>query len=104
MILPLVADPVVRNTKIQTDNMLLKGLKSKVKVVSYDIQVVLYVRPHNLLAGLIIACKVVHKPGKVPLEVLLLYIYTAEGQKYRRRGQGEEAGVGLEATATVILV
>ena len=38
------------------------------------------------------------------LEVLLLYIYTAKGQKYGHHGQGEEAGVGLEATATVILV
>ena len=38
------------------------------------------------------------------LEVLLLHIYTAKGQKYRRHKQGEEAGVGLEATTTVILV
>ena len=84
--------------------MLLKGPKSNIKVVSYDIQVVLDIRLHNLLPGLIIACKIVHKPGKVLLEVLLLYICIAKGQKYRRHGRGKEAGVGLEATATVTLV
>ena len=84
--------------------MLLEGLKSNIKVVSYDIQVVLDIRPHNLLLGLIITCKIVCKPEKVPLKVLLLYICTAKGQKYRRHRQGKEAGVGLEATTTVILV
>jgi hypothetical protein len=103
-VLPLVVDPVVYNTQIQTDNVLLEGPKSNIKVVSHDIWVVLDIRPYNLLAGLIIAYKVVCKPGEVPLEVLPLHICTAEGQKYRHCGQGEEAGVGLEATATVILV
>jgi hypothetical protein len=59
--------------------MFLKGLKPNIEVVSYDIQVVLDIRPHDLLPGLIIASKIVYKPGKVPLEVLLLYIYTAKG-------------------------
>ena len=36
-ILLLIADPVVRNTQIQTDNVFLKGLKLNVKVVSYDV-------------------------------------------------------------------
>ena len=99
--LPLVADPVVRNTQIRTDNVFLKGPKPNVEVVSYDVWIVLDIRPHDPLAGLIIARKVVRKPGKVPLEVLPLHIRTAKGQKYRRRGRGEEAGVGLEATATV---
>ena len=81
--------------------MLLEGLKSNIKVVSYDIQVVLDIWLHNLLTGLIIACKVVRKPEEVSLEVLLLYICTAKGQKYGRRRRREEAGVGLEATAPV---
>jgi hypothetical protein len=81
--------------------MLLEGPKSNIEVVSHDMWVVLDIRPHNLLAGPIIARKVVRKPGKVPLKVLPLHIRTAKGQKYRRRGRGEEAGVGLEATATV---
>ena len=92
---------MVRNTQIRTDNVLLEGPKSNVEVVSYDVWVVLDIRPHDLLAGLIIARKVVRKPGEVPLEVLPLHIRTAEGQKYGRRGRGEEAGVGLEATAPV---
>ena len=61
-VLLLITDPVVRNTQIRTDNVLLEGLKPKVKVVSYDIRVVLYIRLHNLLLGLIVACKIVRKP------------------------------------------
>ena len=102
--LPLVADPVVRNTQIRTNNVLLEGPKSNIEVVSHDVWVVLDIRPHDPLAGLIIACKVVRKLGEVLLEVLLLYIYTAKGQKYGHRRQGEEAGVGLEATTMVTLV
>ena len=84
--------------------MFLKGLKSNIKVVSYDIQVVLDIRLYDLLLGLIIACKIVCKPGKVLLEVLLLYICTAKGQKYRHCRRQEEVGVGLEATTLVKLV
>jgi hypothetical protein len=103
-ILPLVADPVVYNTQVQTNNVLLEGLKPNVQVVSYNMQVVLDIRLYDLLTGLIIACKVVCKPWKVLLEVLLLYICTAKGQKYRCHRQGEEAGVSLEATTTVVPV
>jgi hypothetical protein len=59
--------------------MFLKGLKPNIEVVSYNIQIVLDIRPHDLLLGLIITSKIVCKPGKVLLEVLLLYIYTAKG-------------------------
>jgi hypothetical protein len=37
----LVAGPVVRDVKIRTDNMLKECLESNIKVVCYDIRVVL---------------------------------------------------------------
>ena len=84
--------------------MLLEGPKPNIKVVSHDVWIVLDIRPYDPLTGPIIARKVVRKPREVPLEVLPLHIRTAKGQKYGCCGQGKEAGVGLEATATVALV
>ena len=46
-------------------------------------QVVLDVCLHNLLAGLVVACKVVVELEEVLLEVVLLHICTAEGHKHR---------------------
>ena len=63
--------------------MLQKHLESDIKVVCYKIQVVLDVCLHNLLAGLVVTCKVVVKLREVLLEVVLLYICTAKGHKHR---------------------
>jgi hypothetical protein len=41
MILLLIADLVVYNTKIQVEDMLKEGLESNIKVVGYNIGVVL---------------------------------------------------------------
>jgi hypothetical protein len=79
----LVAGPVVCNTKRQTDDILKKRLETDIEVVSYDMRIVLDIRLYDLLTGRIIACKIVSKLGKVPLEVMLLYISTAKGNKYR---------------------
>jgi hypothetical protein len=80
-VLPLVAGPVVRNAEGRTDDVLKERLESDIKVVGYDIGVVLDIQLYDLLTGLIIACKIVSKLGKVLLEVVLLYIRTASSHK-----------------------
>jgi hypothetical protein len=81
--LPLIAGLVVCNTKRRTDDVLKECLETDIEVVGYDIRVVLDIRLHNLLTGRIVACKIVGKLGKVLLEVMLLYIGAAKGDKYR---------------------
>ena len=66
--------------------------------------VVLDIRPHDLLVGPVLTHQVVCEPGEVPLEVVLLYICTAEGHEYRYSRLGQEAGIGLEAAGTVPLI
>jgi hypothetical protein len=99
--LPLVSGLVVRNAKRQIDNMLKERLETDIKVVGYDMRVVLDIRLDDLLTGLIVACKIVGKLGKVPLEVVLLHISTAKGDKYRCCRPRQETGVGLKTAATV---
>jgi hypothetical protein len=77
--LPLVADPVVRNTKRRAEDVLKECPESDIEVVGHDMGVVLDIRPHDLLAGLVVARKIVCKPWKVPLEVVPLHICTATG-------------------------
>ena len=67
-------------------------------------RVVLDVRPHDPLAGPVVAREVVVEPGEVLLEVVLLHIRAAEGHEHRGRRRRQEAGVGLEATPAVCLV
>jgi len=74
---------VVCNAKRQTDNVLKERLESDIEVVGHDIGVVLDIRLDDLLLGLIVAYKIVSKLGEVLLEVVLLYISTASGHKYR---------------------
>ena len=79
----LVADLVVCDPKLQAKDMLQEHLESDIKVVCYKIQVVLDVCLHDLLAGLVVACKVVVKLEEVLLEVVLLHICAAKGYKHR---------------------
>ena len=102
--LPLVADPVVRNTKIRTEDVLKEGPESDIKVVGHDVGVVLDIRPDDPLAGPVVTRKVVREPWEVPLEVVLLHIRAAQGEKYGCCRRRQEAGVGLKTTATVPLV
>jgi len=95
--LPLVAGLVVRNLEERAEDVLEERAESDIEVVGHDIGVVLDVRPHDPLAGPIIAREIVREPWEVPLEVVPLHVRTAQGQKYRCGGRGQEAGVGLEA-------
>ena len=82
-VLLLVVDLVVRNTKTRAEDVLKERLEPNIKVVGHDIQVVLDVRPDDLLVGLVVAYKIVYELQEVLLEVVLLYIYTAQGKKDR---------------------
>src|ERR1700733_491089 len=97
----LVSGLVVCNAKRQIDDVLKERLETDIKVVGYDMRVVLDIRLDDLLTGLIVACKIVGKLGKVPLEVMPLYISTAKGDKYRCCGLRQETGIGLKTAATV---
>jgi hypothetical protein len=99
--LPLVSGPVVRNAKRQIDDVFKERPETDIKVVGYDIRVVLDIRPDDPLTGLIVACKIVGKLGKVPLEVVLLHISIAKSDKYRCCGPRQETGVSLKTAATV---
>ena len=57
--------------------MLKERLESDIKVVGYDVGVVLDIRLDDPLLGLVVAYKIVYKPWEVPLEVVLLYIRIA---------------------------
>jgi hypothetical protein len=52
-------------------------LELDIKVVGYDIGVVLDIRLDDPLLGLVVAYKIVYKPWEVLLEVVLLYIHVA---------------------------
>jgi hypothetical protein len=65
--LPLIADPVVRNPKVRTEDMLQEGPESNIEVVGHDMWAVLDVRPHDPLPGPVVTRKIVCKPGEVPL-------------------------------------
>jgi len=58
-------------------------LELDIKVVGYNIKVVLNIRLDNLLIGLIITYKIVSKLEEVLLEVVLLYISITSSYKYR---------------------
>jgi hypothetical protein len=75
--LPLVADPVVRNPKTRTEDVLKEGPESNIKVVGDNVGIVLDVQPHDPLPGPIVARKVVREPWEVPLEVVPLHIRAA---------------------------
>jgi len=79
----LVSGLVVCNAKRQINNVLKKCSKTDIKVVSYNIKVVLDIRLNDLLTSLIVACKIVSKLEKVLLEVMLLYISIAKSDKYK---------------------
>ena len=83
VILSLIVDPVVCNPKLQVDDILQECLEAEVEVVGNDIEVVLDIWLYNLLVGLVLTYQVVYELGEVLLEVVLLYIYTAEGHEYR---------------------
>ena len=102
--LPLVADLVVRNTKIRTEDVLKEGPESDIKVVGHDVGVVLDIRPDDPLPGPIVTRKIVRKPWEVPLEVVPLHIRTAQGEEHGCRGRGQEARVGQETAKTVPLI
>ena len=63
--------------------MLKEYLELDIKVVGYNIKVVLNIRLDNLLIGLIITYKIVSKLEEVLLEVVLLYISITSSYKYR---------------------
>ena len=81
--LPLIAKPVVSNTEVWADDVLEEGSETDIEVVGYDMWVVLDVRPHDLLAGPVVARQVVCEPREVSLEAVPLHIGTAEGHKGR---------------------
>ena len=57
--------------------MLKERLESDIKVVGYDVGVVLDIRLDDLLPGPVVAYKIVYEPWEVPLEVVLLHIHVA---------------------------
>ena len=57
--------------------MLKERPESDIKVVGYDVGVVLDIRPDDPLPGPVVACKIVCEPWEVPLEVVPLYIRAA---------------------------
>ena len=57
--------------------MLKERPESDIKVVGYDVGVVLDIRLDDPLLGLVVACKIVCKPWEVLLEVVLLHIRVA---------------------------
>jgi hypothetical protein len=57
--------------------MLKERLESDIKVVGYNIGVVLDIWLDDLLLGLVVAYKIVYKPWEVLLEIVLLYIHVA---------------------------
>jgi hypothetical protein len=57
--------------------MLKERLELDIKVVGYNIGVVLDIQLDDLLLGLVVAYKIVCEPWEVLLEVVLLYIYIA---------------------------
>jgi hypothetical protein len=59
------------------DNVRKERPESNIKVVGYNMRVVLDIRPNDPLPGPIIARKIVRKPWKVPLEVVPLHIRAA---------------------------
>ena len=73
----LVPDLVVYNPKTQAKDMLKEGLEPQIKVVDNNVQVVLDVQLHNLLAGLVVVCHILLELQKVLLEVVLLYVCAA---------------------------
>jgi hypothetical protein len=93
-VLLLVADPVVCNTERRAEDVVKECLETDIKVVGHNIGVVLDIRPHDPLPGLVVACKIVCKPWEVPLEVVPLHICTAKGQEYGRYGRTQETGMG----------
>jgi len=99
--LPLVADPVVRNPKVRTEDVHEECAVSNIEVVGHDMGVVLDIRPNDPLAGPFITRQIVRKPWEVPLEVVPLHVCAAQGQKHGCRGRGQETRVGLETPATV---
>ena len=58
----LVADLVVRNPKIRTEDVLQECSESNIEVVGHDMRVILDVRPDDPLAGPVVTRKVVRKP------------------------------------------
>ena len=75
--LPLVADPVVRDTKTRAEDVLKERPEPNIEVVGHDVRVVLDVRPDDPLPGPVVACKIVYEPWEVPLEIVLLHIHVA---------------------------
>ena len=57
--------------------MLKERLESDIKVVGYDVGVVLDIRLDDPLLGPVVACKIVYEPWEVPLEIVLLHIHVA---------------------------
>ena len=62
VVLLFIADLVVCNPKIQTEDVLKEHLELNIKVVGYDVQVVLDIQLYDLLAGLVVTYKIVCKP------------------------------------------
>jgi hypothetical protein len=60
-VLLLVADPVVCNTEKQAENVVKECPETDIEVVSYNIGVVLDIRLHDPLLGLVVAYKIVCK-------------------------------------------
>jgi hypothetical protein len=52
-------------------------LESDIKVVGYNVGVVLDIWLDDLLLGLVVTYKIVYKPWEVLLEIMLLYIHVA---------------------------
>ena len=57
--------------------MLKEGLELQIKVVDNNVQVVLDIWLHDLLAGLVVVCHILLKLQEVLLEVVLLYVCAA---------------------------
>ena len=62
MVLLLVVDLVVCDTKTWAEDVLKERPELNIEVVGHDIQVVLDVRLDDLLVGLVVACKIVREP------------------------------------------
>lgn len=100
--LPFITSPVVLKAKMWLKNYVHEGPETDIQVLGNDMWAALNVFPDNLAPNRLVCSEELIATGQLAMEIMLLEISAAKGDKYRRHLRCKESSLGLESLALVL--
>jgi hypothetical protein len=97
-----ITPPVVCKAKMWLKDYIHEGLETDIQILGNDMWAALNVFLDNLTPNRVVCGKELTVIGQLAMEIMLLEISTAKGDKYRRHLRRKESSLGLKCLALVL--